>query len=523
MKSARPTVGVALLSLPDEAGEQRLRGQLRVISVAWVFGALWMWTINGAVMTKFALAIGVPPWGFGILAALPFAGALFQLPAGWITERYGHRKTFFLVVQTLGRLMWALMAAVPWVLPHHPGAWWPLVVLFLLFGWASNAAAGPAWMSWMADIIPGRLRGRYFGKRARIGQVVGIATTIMAGLVLDIVDKAGGGQAGAAGDPMMLRVTSVVLAIAGLSGVLDIQCFVRVPDHHQPPPKPAIRWSDLLVAPLRDRNFRWFLGFTFCLNLGLGFLGQYVWLYVYKVAHFSDTKANLVLVALPLALQILSYPIWGLLVDRLGKKPVMVLSLALISSGSLGWMIVGPEHWMLGYATTLLSPLAWPGVELANLNVILDMSATRARRADDGQNARPSGRVSGAGYVAMNTIAVAVGGVLSGGLGAAVAYFFEDLDWRGSLAGIQVIFTFHSILFVISALLRLAALYCAAHLHEPRAAATRDAARLLTSTVWSNMIQAVYLPPRLLGRAAGWTYRLTPRASANSLGSRRRG
>ncbi|NJL28901.1 MAG: hypothetical protein HC897_13910 [Thermoanaerobaculia bacterium] len=69
---------------------ERTRHDLRLITLAWVFGATWMWTINGAVMTQFARGLGTPDWAFGLIATMPFIGVLFQLRPGgfWIVTGF---------------------------------------------------------------------------------------------------------------------------------------------------------------------------------------------------------------------------------------------------------------------------------------------------------------------------------------------------------------------------------------------------------------------------------------------------
>ena len=41
--------------------------------VAWIFGAAWLYLTTGAVFTRFAKLLNMPAFGYGVLAALPFA------------------------------------------------------------------------------------------------------------------------------------------------------------------------------------------------------------------------------------------------------------------------------------------------------------------------------------------------------------------------------------------------------------------------------------------------------------------
>ena len=73
--------------------------------VAWTFGAAWLYLTTGAVFTRYAKLLHMPAFGYGLLAAVPFAGALMQLPVSYFITRYGHRKSIFITVGAFHRLM----------------------------------------------------------------------------------------------------------------------------------------------------------------------------------------------------------------------------------------------------------------------------------------------------------------------------------------------------------------------------------------------------------------------------------
>ena len=64
-----------------------LRHSLSLVRVAWMSGAMWMYITTGAVLTRYAQSIGLPNFGFGLLAALPFICSLAQLPSSLFLER----------------------------------------------------------------------------------------------------------------------------------------------------------------------------------------------------------------------------------------------------------------------------------------------------------------------------------------------------------------------------------------------------------------------------------------------------
>jgi MFS family permease len=461
-----------------------LRRSLRLVMLAWVFGAAWVYMTTGATLTRYAQLLQLPKFGFGLLAAMPFAAALFQLPASYFLERFGFRKRFFLLFNIVHRLLWVAVAAVPWVIPD--AWWWP--GLLVLFGVSSilGQLATPAWVSWMADLVPSRMRGRYFSRRIQLGQLVGLCITVAIGYMLD--------RANLVGPEMLLKTISVALVAASILGTIDICCFFGVTD---PPLKidPHLSVWDLIRQPLADRSFRRFLAFTATLTLGTGFVGQFCWLYVFEVVGMSNMRANVMLLVMPLLVNMVAYPFWGRLIDRLGRKPVLIISGLLIVHGGASWIFVTPLNWVWGYLGVIIATAAWPGVELGTFNFILGMTQSR------------SGRRLRSAYIAVNSVVSATAGILSGLLGGALAEAMGD--WSGVLLGWPL--TYHGVLFIISGALRLAALGWLFGLEDTRAYTTRAALRYMGTSIYSNLQQAVFVPGRLLLQLSRWTYEIKPR------------
>ncbi len=505
--------------IPAMSRGDRLRHDLRFITIAWIFGATWMWTINGAVMTQFARKLGTPDWAFGLIATLPFIGVFFQMPAGWFLDRYGFRKITFLVAATTHRLIWLAIALIPWVLPQTGDLWWMALLVLLFFNWAIANIPGPSWMSWMADVIPRKVRGRYFGFRNRIGQMVGISITLLIGWLLDVATRTEADQPGAA-----MLIMSLILAVAGISGALDILCFVPIKDDYPRKLDPGKSLLSMVLVPLRDRDFRFYLGFIFTLNLAIGFIGQYVWLYMVKELGVSNLQAQVMVIALPLLCQMIAYPFWGGLIDRLGRKPVLIVCSTTIVFGSVGWLFMGPDiattvnwndpwdvtlwrlaggewSWMswLGYVAILLTTITWPGVELANFNIVMDLAGSKS-----GGKPGSKKNESGAAYVVVNSIAVAIGGVLSGLFASVLTKHIEGIRMAVPMLGI--VLTYHGVLFIVSSLLRLMAVLFVLRLHEPKAVGTRAAIEFMGQTFYANVRNVVVVPSRVVEQAYRWTY-----------------
>jgi len=444
------------------------------IVVAWMFGAAWMYTTMGAALTKYALAFGMPLFWFGVLAAVPYAGALAQLPTSFFLARYGHRKRVFTIAGMLYRGLWIPIALIPWVLPD--AWWWPaLLVIMAVSSFGSNVMS-PAVLSWFADVIPSRVRGRFFARWRQGGTAVGLVATLLVPVLLDIAEPAG--------RLALMRTISIAFAAAAVLGMIDFLWLLPLPDVAHRPDRKITLWQ-LFRVPLADRNFRHVLGYTATLTLGMGFVGQFAWLYLFDVIGLSNKQANLLLLAVPMVVGLVVVGAWGRLVDRLGYKPTLVIAGALIVHGAAAWILVRPGSLWLGYALVLVAVAAWSGVELANFNILLGMSASRR------------GQRQGSAYLAVNSVAVAAAGVLSGFLGGAVASWLGK-DWHATIFGWPL--TYHGVLFLIAGAIRLSALFWLIGLEEPEAYTTRDAVRYVFTNIYSNLQQALFTPVRGLVR-----------------------
>ncbi|MEM1446921.1 MAG: MFS transporter [Planctomycetota bacterium] len=476
-----------------------LRRDLRKITLAWAFGCTWLWIAAGATMYRFAREVGTPEWAFGLLAAIPFVAALAQLPMSWWIQRHGGRRRLFLVCATAGRGLFVAIGLVPWVLPQESWiGWWPAVVVMLLLAHGLMQSTGPAWLNWMSDLIPRRVRGRYFARRSQLVTPVAVVASLGSAWLLDWADARESAD-------MMLRVTSALLVFAGVLGSIDILIFLGIADKHENvdvEEQAGTRSLAQLLAPLRGSGYRHFLGFNFCFTLATGFLGQYLWLYLLEHLGWSNLLANALLLALPMVLQMLTRPAWGRLCDRLGKRPVLLIAGGFTAFGAVGWLMMTPTLWWPGYLLIVLITMMWPGLELANFNFLLDFTKSRKNNRRDEAGAGPSA-------AALFSICTAVAGSLSGVIGGAVAAGLGDWTWDTGLG--DYAWNYLHVLLVLSTLIRMAALCFASGLQEPKATGTRDAMRYMTTGLFNNVRGVAASPGRLAGPVLRWGYRIDKR------------
>jgi MFS family permease len=435
--------------------------------------------------------LGASELQIGVLAALPFLASLVSMPASAITERTGKRKSIFLGGLYAQRLLWFPIALIPLWLFHRgsAGSGGAPVIVFMgliLLMHGLGAIGGPAWLSWMADIVPDRVRGKYFSRRRQWGILSAIPTALFVGWLLDrMAPAATGGHA----DPAAtLRWCAIIFMCAAVFGIIDIAFFRHVPDVPMEPRR-RVPMLKLMAGPLRDRQFLWFAAFVATLTFAVTFTGQFVIFYLMDKVGVSGTGLQMMLLVAPMLAQLLVLPIWGHATDRMGKKPVLAIaSLGLVPVG-LGWCFMGPGMQWLGYVLSVGGAVLWTGVEVANLNFVLEFSGS-----EKGEN-------GGSSYVAVNSVIINIAGCMGGLMSGVIAKLLKDWHWEPAILGITSI-TFYEVLFVTSAMLRLAAAALfLPHLVKHKARGTAQTVRFIAANVGQNLIGAIWMPLRMLKAA----------------------
>ena len=492
---------------PAEGGEPTaLRRNLEIVSLGWVFGSVWVTATAGAPLTRFATELHASPWQFGLLTAMPFLASLLSLPASLLIEHTGARKTIFLTGLYFQRALWFAVALVPlWIVSRHgfddaPRAvFWFLLLTFFMH--AGNAVGGPAWVSWMADLVPGRVRGKYFSRRRQLGILPALPVALLVGWLLDH---------NGTGPISTLQWCAVIFMCAAVCGLMDIHLFHYVPDV-RPAPRRGAGLLRAMVRPLRDRRFLVFGGFTATMTFALCFMTQFVSLYLIQQLGVTSSQTQLMLIAGPMLAQLLVLGAWGAAADRMGKKPVLVIAGAGLVPVGLAWVLVGPSDLWLGYLLMAAGAALWTGVEVANFNLVLGMAggakrdeADAARAADGNAAAKPSpadedDAAGGTAYVAVNSVIINVAGCFGGLAAGLIAQGLKDWSWQ-PIAGAKT-FTSFDVLFVLSGVLRLVSVVVfLPHLSEPGAKSVGETLRFIAANLYEAACSLVAAPARRIAR-----------------------
>lgn len=384
---------VLLPRTPAEPVE-RTRRALRTSTLDGVFAVQYVTLTGGTLLSTFLLALGASAQQIGVVAALPLLGALLQ-PAGAeiIRRRGGRRKGLCLSAAAIEVALWsASVAAVVWLPPAQAVA---AVIGVLALQQAATAFVGVAWTSWISDLVPPRMRGRYFGYRNLACNALGAATAAAAGLALR--------QTGNAVE------TFLALIVVGVACRLVSLGFLM----RQPESRPAQSSSGGLLRqlrlPLAHRAFRRYLGqqaaWGFAVNLASPFFAVYM---VTEAGLGAD--AVLAFAALGTLANLAGQRVWGHLCDHYGDQQVLRVSAFWAAIMPALWMFTGPGAFgvVLMALLTASGGFLWSGVTLATGNLTMRLAPETGKTSFFAAHAAWGGAGGAAGALAGGAVGVAL-------------------------------------------------------------------------------------------------------------------
>ena len=341
---------------------------------------------SGGALTAWALYLELPPLLIGVLGALPFTAQLVQLPAAWCTRRFGSRRAALWTIG-ISRQCVLPLACLPF-LPMPVGSRQAIFLGCAFTSAALGVAGNNAWTSWMGDLVPGIVRGRYFGRRSALCALAATCASLTAGLVLD-----GGHNPREAGAALCALTIAASLAGAVTTWLLSQQHESRraIPPHAAP-------LQDAL-APLHDVRARSLLAFQLAWSAAGGIAAAFYPLHMIGNLRMGFARMAIYTAAVA-AFRMLAAPMWGRVLDRGGARPVLVASAFALGLSPLFWIFAAEGRlWPLAIDAAV-SGAANAGLSLATFSLPLALSRPATRSFYVGALAAAGGLAAGFGSAA---------------------------------------------------------------------------------------------------------------------------
>lgn len=364
--------------------EELLKEKARKTSVKEASAYSFMDGFGMRYITPYAVALGLKNAYIGLLTSFPSLLASFsQIFTARLMEKHSRRKIVFLGV-LFQALMWLGLIAIG-VYHYYFNASQQITsnslvivyTLLVLFG----SLAGPAWTSWMKDIVKEKERGKYFSRRNKIAGTISLMGMLIAGFILDYFKQT-----------KIFYAFIILFTIAFLGRFVSAMFFTK-----QYEPKLKLErgyyfsfWQ--FVKKMPYNNFGRFVIFYALIMFTTSVASPFFAVFLLKDMNIMNIQYGYIFFTLismgGSVASLLIMQKWGKFTDKFGNMRVIKFTSYLIPLVPLLYFISFFIFKMFGYTAfiifiiieELLSGAIWAGFNLAAANFIYD-AVTRERIA----------------------------------------------------------------------------------------------------------------------------------------------
>ena len=414
-----PVVGTAIA----KPSKTDIRTSLRSSTLDGVFATIFSNIAGGVLLSNFLVDLKASPVELGMLASIPMLANLLQPLGAYFADRTTSRHHYSLWIYAPSRLLWLILVlGIAFAsLTHIPTqALVQCTLAVVVLSHFLGALGSASWLSWLAALVPSKLRGRYFGFRNSAISLTNLFCVPIAGV---FVSAWPGGSIQGFGVLLLLGVMVGLISIGFQYFMADVNPQAQKQARSEVTASPNLQRQDRPSSQdpscfWRDSNFLTFLLYfslwAFAVNLSAPFFNIYLldtlgldvrWVTLYTSL---GAGANLLLLVF-----------WGKLADRIGNRPILVLVGILVALTPVLWLATGADEMSIWLWFPLLHILAggtWAAIDLCNNNLQLSVAPTQHH----------------ATYFA---IAGAVTGV-SGALGATTGGLLVQFSQAGGILGL---------------------------------------------------------------------------------------
>lgn len=326
-------------------------------------------SLGSQYISPFAIAINTSNSLVALLGSISgLLGPISQMSSSRLMERYS-RKKIVLKAVLLESFMWLPFIAI--AVLYFKGLILNLLPLLLLLAFAVQIfvanMAGPAWFSWMGDIVDEDFRGRWFAKRNLILGFIGIILSLIASFFLDYFKKI----------EIVMVGFIVLFSLAMIGRLISWKLFKK-----QYEPKLKLKkgyyfsfWD--FVVDAKKTNFGKFALFRTFLSFAQAIAAPLIAVYLLRTLKFNYTTYMIIILA-GSVVSLFTLALWGKIADTYGNYKVILISSFLIPTIPILW-ILSPNPIYLILIPSIIGGIAWTGFNLSAGNFIYDNVSAEKR------------------------------------------------------------------------------------------------------------------------------------------------
>ncbi|BET67610.1 hypothetical protein ASA1KI_25280 [Opitutales bacterium ASA1] len=385
---------------------------------------------------------------FGVIASLPAWCNVVQMLIIPVLGKWWSQKQIALFFSWAHLIVWIALGIAVHHIPqddmHAAGRWF-----FLLFGLSAflQAIVGVSWTSWVQEWVPGRLRGKYFGRRNRLLQISTVLFLLVAGELLTRLEPI---------DPVLGFQLVVALSVVLRAFSIFAQYRILATSESFTRERGASMGAQLRVI-VANKPLLWLFGFGAAFGFTANLFGPFFNVFMYDSLEMSVADVSM-LVIITNVTGAMALPAWGQFLDRYGCRPTMSIALFLWMLPGFFWAVLNPGNTWILKLLFASGGIFSAGFILGQFNILLKLVPEEAKTAAISLN------------VAATSIAAAAAPIL-GGLALDTA-FAAGIDKLRVYHGMSIVHHF-IVMLAILVLLRVV---------EPKAAPLTQAVGAMRSS-----------------------------------------
>lgn len=297
----------------------RQRRNLAIATWEGVPSTIFQTLLGGQFLTGFLLYLGANSAQIGFVLAITTFVNIAQIAVAFLIQRLTSRKWALVLFVGMHRILWGATGFVPFIFPHR--YWVAGFIGLYVIAFIFNTVGAMLWNSLISDIVPARVRGRYFGIRNTFLNALATLVMFLGGVVLDHYPAAQGF--------FYLYIVIWICAIANIVVFMFYPdaSFERSTEH---------KFMPMLRKPLRDGAFMkatlFLAGFLLLQNLVVP-LYSYVMLELLHINYQTISLLNVTQTVFMMA----SFYVWGNLNARYSNRRLLFWTLPIIAFAILCW------------------------------------------------------------------------------------------------------------------------------------------------------------------------------------------
>jgi MFS family permease len=329
-------------------------------------GSFWsvMYGFGESFFSAFAVFLKATNLELGFITSFPqMIGSFFQLFSYKLISFFGSRKKVVLIFATLQALMHLLIAIVFFLGEFRLF----YLILFICLYWICGMIMGPAWTSWIGDLVDEHKRGSYFGLRSKICGFIAFVAYLFAGFIL---------QRNSATNLTTYYGFLILFIVAFLARLISV---IYLSKQYEPKCHFAPEEANGMVNFVKSAwktNFGIFVIFMCFFNFAVFVSAPFFTAYMLndlRMSYITFTLVN----AIAIISKIFFMPVWGKASDKFGEKKIITASTLMMPLIPLLWMMSTNVWYLL--VIQAFSGFVWAGFELATFNYIFSATDPKKR------------------------------------------------------------------------------------------------------------------------------------------------